>query len=58
MTTKTLRAADLGYVWPESMPDGRTWVRMSVGQERLYERRPEMVAHWRLCSGGKSLTRG
>lgn len=24
---KTLRAADIGYVWPEWLPDGATWTR-------------------------------
>lgn len=38
--TKTLRAADLGYVWLESIPDGRAWVKERTGDVRLWENRP------------------
>lgn len=37
--TRPLRAADLGYVWPESIPDGRAWVKRR-GLPILCENRP------------------
>lgn len=33
---KSLLAADLGYVWPEWLPDGATWTRDAASHETLW----------------------
>lgn len=39
---KSLRAADLGYVWDPRLPDGATWTREKSGTRYLSRKVPEL----------------
>lgn len=45
--TKSLRAVDLGYEWPEWLPDGATWTRDQDGKVELWLAIPQPSwQHW------------
>lgn len=55
MRTKTLRAADLGYLWPATMPDGQAFTRDEEVEVRLHEQRPNpSSSYW--SSGRRWIT--